>query len=82
MTDFNVMNIMASAAYGALVAIYVILAVLIALGAFALVRLAVLAKLKRRPAETKEKDCAFQPGIRARFVINHGFLISIFILGR
>ena len=57
MTEFSVMNIMA-AGIGALIAIYVILAVLIALGAYALVRLAILAKMKRKTPEAKNcEDC-------------------------
>jgi len=63
MTEFSVMYTMA-AAYGALIAIYVILAVLIALGAFALVRLAVLAKLKRKPAAAK--DCENCPDLKKK----------------
>ncbi len=63
MTEFNIMYTI-GAGIGALIAIYVILAVLIALGVFSLVRLAVLAKMKRRRPE--EKDCANCPALKEK----------------
>ena len=68
MTDFNIMYTMA-AGIGALIAIYVILGVLIALGAFALVRLGILAKMKRAvppAAHAEEKDCSACPDVASR----------------
>ena len=63
MTEFSIMYTM-GAGIGALIAIYVILAVLIALGVYALVRLAVLAKMKRKRPE--EKDCANCPALKEK----------------
>ena len=63
MTEFSIMYTM-GAGIGALIAIYVILAVLIALGVYALVRLAILAKMKRKRPE--EKDCANCPALKEK----------------
>ena len=58
MSNVNMMFTVAAAEIGALVAIYVILGVLIALAVFALVRLAILAGLKRPSSPDKKDDMA------------------------
>ena len=58
MNEFSVsMNVMA-AGIGVLIAAYVILGVMLVLGAFALMRLAVLAKRTRALENKSQKDCA------------------------
>ena len=65
MSDFSITEYTMAAGIGALVAVYVILAVLILLGAFALYRLSVLARIKRKPI-IREKDCGACPELEKK----------------